>query len=111
MADFIGQAEADIEDIIDPELYVEIVNRGYALEDPYRITVDGLSQDTSTQRIVKKMEDAFKVMPDTIPIFDHYTPADWLIRNSDVLSAKTDEVEQTLSSAEQVLKTFNRLLE
>ena len=111
VADFISQAEADIEDIIDPELYVEIVNRGYALEDPYKITVDGLSRGTSTPRIVKKVEDAFKVMPDTIPIFDHYTPADWLIRNSDVLSAKTDQVERTLSMAERVFETFNGLLE
>ena len=70
-----------------------------------------MNQDMSTPRIVRKVEAAFRVMPETVPMFDHYTPADWLIRNSDVLSAKTDEVERTLSSAEQVLKTFNKLLE
>lgn len=110
VADFINQAEGDIEDIIDAELYVEIVNRGYALLDPYRITAQDLSEDTSTPRIVKKVESAFKVMPDTIPMFNHYTPADWLIRNPDVLSAKTTEVERTLSTAEQVFETFNGLL-
>ena len=111
VADFISQAEADIEDIIDAELYVEIVNRGYALEDPYRITAEGVNQNTSTPRIVKKVEAAFRIMPDAIPMFDHYTPADWLIRNSDVLSTKTDEVERTLSIAERVFETFNGLLE
>ena len=111
VADFISQDEADIEDIIDAELYIEIVNRAYALQEPYRITLEAMNRDTSTPRIVRKVEAAFRLMPETIPMFDHYTPADWLIRNSDVLSAKTDEVEQTLSSAEQVLKTFNGLLE
>ena len=111
VADFISQDEADIEDIIDAELYIEIVNRAYALQEPYRITLESMNQDMSTPRIVRKVEAAFRVMPETVPMFDHYTPADWLIRNSDVLSAKTDEVERTLSSAEQVLKTFNKLLE
>ena len=111
VANFIGQDEADIEDIIDAELYIEIVNRAYALQEPYRITLEGMNQDTSTPRIVRKVEAAFRLMPETIPVFDHSTPADWSIRNSDVLSAKTDEVGQTISSAEQVLKTFNGLLE
>lgn len=110
VADFLSQAEADIEDVIDAELYVDIVNRAYALEDPYRISAEALSQDTSTPRIVKKVEEAFKVMPDTIPMFDHYTPADWLIRNPDVLSDKTGAIERTLSIAEQVFGTVNGLL-
>ena len=56
---------------MDAELYVDIVNRGYALEDRYRITAEGLSLDTSTLPTVKKVEAAFRVIPDTNPMFDH----------------------------------------
>jgi len=111
VADFIDQDEADIEDIIDEELYLEIVNRVFALKDAYRITAEGLSQDASTPRTVKKVGAAFRVMPNSIPIFDHYTPADWLIRNPDVLSANTDALERTLANAERIFKTCNGLLE
>ena len=111
VADFIGQSEADIEDIIDAELYAEIVNRGYALKDPHQITTKKMTEVTSTPRIVKKVEGLFRVMPDTIPMFEHYTPAAWLIRNPDVLSANTGEVERTLSMAERVFETYNKLLE
>ena len=110
VADFIDPEEGDIEDIFDREIYTEIVNRSYVLDDRYRVTVEKLDQDASTPRIVKKVEAMFKVMPDTIPMFDHYTPADWLLRNADVLSRKTEAVERTLSVAERVFETFNGLL-
>ena len=110
VADFIDAAEGDIEDIFDPELYAVIVNRSYALPEPYQITVEKLDQDTSTPRVVKKVEAMFQLMPDTIPMFDHYTPAAWLIRNPDVFAAESKPIEDTLAVAEHLFEKFNGLL-
>ena len=111
VADFIDAAEGDIEDIFDPALYAEIVNRSYELPERHRVTVENLDKDTSTPRVVKKVEAMFQLMPLTIPMFDHFTPAAWLIRNLDALAAESKPIEETLSVAETVFETFNCLLD
>ena len=110
VAELIDAPEGDIEDIFDPEIFAEIVNNSYELPEIHRITADKLRKDTTTPRVVKKVEAMFNLMPETIPTFDHYTPAAWLIRNPDALSEESEQIEQTLSVAEDVFKTFNRLL-
>ena len=111
VAEFIDQAEGDIEDIFDAEVYAEIVNRSYALPESHRVTVEKLCQETSTTRLVKKVEAMFKLMPNSIPMFDHYTPAAWLIRNPDLLDGESEAIEQTLSVAERMFQTYNGLLD
>ena len=111
VADFLGAPEADIEDIFDSEVYAEIVNRSYALPEEHRVTTQKLDQDTSTTRLVKKVEAMFDVMPESIPVFDHYTPAGWLIRNPGMLTGESQAIRRTLSVAEQIVVTFNSLLE
>ena len=111
IADLVDAPEADIEDIFDPEVYADIVSRSYALPEAHRITTKKLNQDTSTTRLVKKVEAMFNVMPESIPVYDHYTPAAWLIRHSDVLVGQSEAIERTLSVAERIFETFNRLLE
>lgn len=111
MADFLGRAEADIEDVFDPEVFVAIVNGSYALKESSQLTVMKLkAADTSTQRLVKQTEAAFRVMPESIPIFDHFSPAAWLIRNSDVLHGNSDAITRTLDRAERIFATYNQLL-
>lgn len=111
IADFVDAQEADIEDIFDPEVYAEIVNRSYELPESHRITTERLNQDANTTRQVKKVEDMFNIMPEPIPVFDHFTPAAWLIRNPDMLTGESEAIRQTLSVAERIFKTFNSLLE
>ena len=111
VADFIDAAEGDIEDIFDPDIYAEIVNHSYGLPEPHRVTVESLDKDTSTPRVVKKVEEMFKLMPQAIPIFDHFMPAAWLIRNPNALAGESKPIDGTLSVAEQVFKAFNRLLD
>ena len=111
VADFIDAPEADIEDIFDLEVYAEIVNRSYALPESQRVTTEKLDQDTSTTRLVKKVEAMFNIMPESIPVYDHFTPAAWLIRNPDMLTGESEAIRQTLRAAEQIFETFNSLLE
>ena len=111
IADFLERAEADIEDMFDPEVFVAILNDCYKLKDPNKLTVEKLkAADTSTERLVKQAEAVFRVMPETIPVFDHFRPAAWLIRNPMLLEMKSTPIAQTLDCAEKIFKTYNALL-
>ena len=111
IADFIDADEGDVEDLFSPELYVDIVNRSYELSGEHQVTVQKLDADTSTPRIVKKVEKLFNVMPPETALFSHYAPADWLLRNPEALSGESEAVERTLSVAEKIFQTFNALLD
>lgn len=110
VADFIESDEGDIEDVFDAKIYAEIVNRSYELSGAHRVTIEKLEEDDSTPRLVKKVEAMFKLLPEYIPMFDHYTPAAWLIRNPDVLSGESGALERTLSVAQRIFEKFNVLL-
>lgn len=111
MADFVGREEGDIEDIFEAEIFAAILNGAYQLTGDHEFTPDKLSKaDTTTSRQLKKAEAAFKVMPETIPMLDHFTPAAWLLRNGKILDAKSAAVTQTLDRAEKIFETYNALL-
>jgi hypothetical protein len=111
ISDFTGKDESDVEDLFAPPLFVSIVNSAYGLTGAQKLTAASLDgADTSTVRLVKKAEAAFKVMPENIPMFDHFTPAAWLIRNPTALDGATKEVEATLERAEKLFLTLNAVL-
>lgn len=111
VAELLDRPEADIEDLFAPALFVEVLNATYSLPTKHSLTVKKLEDaDKATTRLVKKAEAFFKLLPDTISMLDHFSPAAWLIRNSELLDAKTPEANETLDRAEFVFKTFNALL-
>ena len=110
IANFIDAAEGDVEDLFDPESFIHIVNSSYALDDSLALTIDKVTSTDTTTRIVKRVEALFQLMPDSIPIFDHFTPASWLIRNPSTLEEQTEAVERSLTTAERVFDTYNALL-
>jgi predicted ATP-dependent endonuclease of OLD family len=111
MADFLERAEADIEDIFEPELFADIVNSSYALDETNKLTVEKLkAADTTTARLVKQTEAAFRVMPEQIPMFDHFSPAAWLIRNQKSLDGKSAAIAKSLDRAEKIFTVYNQLL-
>ena len=76
ISDFTGKAESDIEDLFEIGLFVEIVNKAYNLEAKYKLSTAGLDKaDASTVRLVKKAKAAFKVLPEPLPTYDHFTPS------------------------------------
>lgn len=110
MADFMQRSEADIEDIFEPELFASILNGSYSLADAQRL--DGtklLAAKSDTDRLLKKAEAAFALMPESVPNFDHFTPAAWLIRNPKTLDAKNALVTKTLDRAQGIFDSYNRL--
>jgi len=111
MADLLSRDEADIEDLFSPGLFVQVLNGTYELPKNEALTEKKLDEaDKATTRLVKKAEAYFKLLPESIPMLDHFAPAAWLVRNAALLDATTTDVEETLTRAEAVFKTFNGVL-
>lgn len=110
-SDFTGKTESDVEDLLATALYAEVVNSAYNLPKAQQLKAAQLETSSSGQeRVVKAVEDAFRTMPATIPEFDHFTPADWLLRNPQTLDSTGKAVEESLDKFEEVFKTLNALL-
>lgn len=109
--DFTGKSESDIEDFLHPELFVKLLNSAYDLAKKNILTVAKLDATMpTTERIVKKAEAAFNLMPQDVPEFDHFHPSGWLIRNPTFLVDGT-ELDETLDRFEQAFKLINKVLQ
>lgn len=109
-ADFTNQAESDVEDLFDADLFVEMLNAAYKPPAANAVTKDALMAAAPTPRIVKKAEALFKLMPATVADFDHFGASRWLLENPSVLDVDTPAVMVTLDRFERIFKAFNDLL-
>lgn len=109
-AEFVNQEEADVEDLFDIDLFVDILNASYQPPSTHTITKESLMGAASTARIVKKAEALFNLMPADVSNFDHFTPSRWLLENPSLLDGETTPIANTLDRAERVFKKFNALL-
>ena len=110
-ADFLDQDEADVEDMFGAVLFAEIVSNAYELKGKDTLNKEKLIKaENGTKRLVKKAEAYFKLLPNDIPEFNHFRPADWLIRNTDTLLQDDENVEETLDRFEELFKKLNGFL-
>jgi predicted ATP-dependent endonuclease of OLD family len=109
-ADFTKQAESDVEDLFDADLFVEILNEAYKPPAANTVTKDALMAAAATPRIVKKAEALFKLMPTTVAEFDHFCASRWLLENPSMLDEDTPGISATLDRFEEVFKAFNALV-
>ncbi|MDD9886393.1 MAG: AAA family ATPase [Gammaproteobacteria bacterium] len=92
-SDFCDKEEADVEDLFEQLLYLKILNHscGVSIE-PGNINSDN--------RILKEIESQGHEI-------SHYKPADWLLRNEDVLREDNEEVNRTLGRFENLFNKIN----
>jgi predicted ATP-dependent endonuclease of OLD family len=110
-ATILGIDEADIEDVFTPELYAWVVNQAFGLPAAQQLDAKKLlDADPNTTRLVKKAEAYFAVLPPEAPEFNHFTPAEWLFRNPNVLDKDTPIVNDTLTTATKVIAALNKIL-
>lgn len=107
-ADLTGQDEADIEDMLGRELYITLINECYGLSKKNQLSAD--RPDNAPIRVVKEVEDHFRVLPNTVPEFDHFTPAAYLLRHADDLRDKLSGHDAALDRFEELFKALNKLL-
>ena len=65
--------------------------------------------DESTERQVKKAEAYFNLLPESAPLYSHFTPASWLLANPSVIADDAQPALATLDRAELLFRTLNRL--
>lgn len=109
-SDFSGKPESDIEDLFEDVLYCEIVNNAFGLKNGNSITKERLATQTDTARIVKQVEAIFRTMPEGVAEFSHYAPAEWLLRNPQILDGNAADVLASLDRFEAAFKAANAFL-
>lgn len=104
-----GKEEADIEDFFEPSLFVDLVNKTYNLPKANQLTVAKLMEaDEKTERLVKKAEAYFRVLPHELPEFSHFDPSMYLLQNPDLLNGKSAGIEKTLNRFAAAFERISR---
>lgn len=100
-----GAEEADIEDLLPAQLYVDLVNEAYRGE--LAGTSLTLAELPDGPRIVKRVEDTFVSRNLNKGRLNHYSPAGALLRMKEI----TEMSEEQLSAAEVLIQQINALLD
>lgn len=103
-ADFTAKMEADIEDMLDENFYIDLINQEYSSSLKKKVKATDLPSHT---RIIARLEDYFRINPlkDGIQ-FNHYRPARFF---SEKVSTFTIS-DVTLDRFEAAFKALNSLL-
>ena len=98
--------DADIEDLFDPKVYLELVNLSYAtyLEEP--LTMRTITD--SNPRIVERLKAYFRRTGLAGGVFDRYVPASYLLENLD--NFKGNFTEDTLEKIQALVERINSLI-
>lgn len=105
---FTGTPEADVEDLLGRELYLALVTACYGLgkKDQFPATKPAAASDL----VVKEARDHMLTVSATVPQFDHYAPAAYLLQNWGTLKDSLPGVDAALGRFEDFFKQVNALL-
>lgn len=104
--DFVDAAEADIEDLFSPGLYVKLVNGAYKQQLGKSLTLKAIGD--GSPRIVKRIEKHFVDNSINDGRFSHQAPAAHLLREQGKLMDEIDGA--TVERAARLFETVNALL-
>ena len=104
---YAGQAEADTEDLLGGQLYIDLVNKAYGLKAATKIS---LPEDDTSVRIVPIIEARFRMMPPEVADFDHYAPSLYLFENRTSFFKSVPSEHIALDRFEQLIRDVNSLL-
>jgi len=100
VSEFAEKPEADIEDVIGDQTYVDLVSQAYELRTPLSLT-------PSSKRIEPRVMEAFALLPPTVAEYNHYRPAEFLNGSSRLALVGLAEAENRF---EKMFAAFNALL-
>jgi len=105
-ADFVGNSEADIEDMFSIDFYLKLVNAEYSeeLKSPIKLEMIPAKE----VRIIQKLENIFTKITRNNIQFNHYRPARYFAENITALGNSIPT--ETLNRFEETFKTLNSLL-
>lgn len=103
-ADFVRGNEADIEDMFDPDFYLQLVNQEFGIS----LKIEDLPN--YSPRIIRRLEEHFNnnPLPNNVK-FNHYRPARHFSINLNLL--EEDLTDSQLDRFQKVFDTLNKLLD
>ncbi|MHB1920334.1 MAG: hypothetical protein ACYCSX_16945 [Acidimicrobiales bacterium] len=102
-----GQAEADVEDLLGRDVYKDLVAREYSLMAAQQLPA--AKPAIAPERVVKEVEEHFKLLPASVPEFDHLTPSLYLIEHRSEFSAAAG-IDVALERFEKLFVALNGFL-
>ena len=102
---YAEQPEADLEDLIGRDSYVELVNEAYALTPAQRLSPD--KPAFAPMRVVAEVEDHFRTLTDAKE-FDRFAPSEFLTEAG--LRFNPPELETALDRFEALFEDLNSLI-
>jgi hypothetical protein len=105
-ADFVANAEADVEDLFERSFYVDLVNNEFAKE--LRTPVDAAGLNVNEPRILRAIETWLEANPLKFGTFGHYRPARYFAENIATLWPRVSG--PTKDRFEAIFKKLNLLL-
>jgi len=105
-ADFIGSAEADVEDMFERDFYVQMVNAEFAKQ--LKTKIDPTKLNAKEPRTLRAIEAWLTANPLKSGVFGHYRPARYFSENVATLWSKVSDV--TKDRFEAAFKHLNGLL-
>lgn len=105
-ADFIGGAEADVEDMFERDFYVQLVNAEFAKQ--LNTPIDPAALNANNPRVLRAIEEWLAANPLTSGKFGHYRPARYLSENIATLWPQVSDASK--DRFEAAFKHLNRLL-
>ena len=98
--------DADIEDLFDPKIYLQLVNLSYAKQLDQTLTMKSITE--SNPRIVERLKSYFAKTGIAGGVFDRYVPAAYLLENFD--DFKIHISEESIEKAKTLVERINSLI-
>ncbi|WP_436763147.1 ATP-dependent nuclease [Streptosporangium sp. V21-05] len=108
ISEFTGTADADIEDLFNPDFYLALVNRAYNQQLASPITIADLNPHDP--RIVRQVEAYFRQHNIAGGKLDHFKPAAVLLRQQQDILTQHPIDQATFNRATQLFTRLNSLL-
>jgi hypothetical protein len=105
---YADQNDSDIEDLLTRPMYIYLVNGALSLPEHLRIPKD--KPEIAPIRVVKEVEDHCKKLPPGFPEFDHYLPADYLLKLSEKEIDTLPNFDKALDNFERLFADLNKLI-
>jgi hypothetical protein len=103
---YAGQNEADVEDLLGREAYINLVTEAFALKAKEKLP--HTKPQDAPERVVKEVEQHFRTKATSASEFDHYKPAEFLTQQG--LDYELKGIEIALDRFEALFKDLNAFL-
>ena len=98
--------DADIEDLFDPKIYLQLVNLSYAKQLEQTLTMKSITE--SNPRIVERLKTYFAKTGIAAGVFDRYVPAAYLLENFE--DFKIHISEESIEKVKTLVERINSLI-